>query len=90
MMTRKELLDLAARAWGPDSPLDTFYDKYGRYNGEQNDGLAAFVVRELGECHDETRNDRDQCLDAIGLLETAVRELQGVIDVLYKRAEQLE
>jgi len=83
-LTLKEILDLANKGY-PDGFLEGFYDENGKFKDPvPGDGLARFVVLEIGETFDPDDPKDVQLKAAIGVMEAAVRDLEGVIEALMK------
>jgi len=83
-LTLKEILDLANKGY-PDGFLEGFYDGNGKFKDPiPGDGLARFVVLEIGETFDPDDPKDVQLKAAIGVMEAAVRDLEGVIEALMK------
>ena len=81
-MTLAELLNRANKGY-PDGFLAEYFDEE---TGERNragsgDTLAEFIVIELSETF-EGADETEQTANATARIESAIRELQGVIDAL--------
>ena len=50
--------------------------------GNHGDGLARFIAGEIRETFDPELNDKDQIIKAIRVMETARRQLNGVVSAL--------
>ncbi len=86
-MTLIHLLKLANRGY-PDRGLRLYFRPDGtecepKYSW---DTLAQFIVRELRDTYDPNASDLDQLTEAVRVLDTAKRDLDGVINILMHAA----
>lgn len=77
-MTIRELIEIADQGYS-DSLISQYYDDP---DGNHGDTLARFIAFEISETISEEDVDSLQLTQAITLMETAKREIQGVIDAL--------
>jgi hypothetical protein len=81
-MTLRQIIDIADAAY--HNGLIRKYDL--EPDGEHGDSLAGFIARELKETYDEDATDAQQLDAAYVALNTAVCELQDVVDAFEGRA----
>lgn len=90
-MTLVELLNKANEAY-PDQMLNLYYDEETgeavQYSG--GDELAHWIVVELRETFDSEASEHDQLAEAVRVMANAVRDVQGVLDVLEKQLEEVD
>ena len=81
-LTLLDLLNLANKGY-PDEWLSNYYDPEtgARVEGD-GDGLAKFIVIELTETFEPTADRETQLGVARQVMETAIKDLQYVIDVI--------
>jgi len=85
-MRATELLDLMNEGY-PDMYLATFYDREGKpVRRPMGDGLALFIVLETLATFDPKATDEVQVTEAIRVMETAQKDLDGVLGALRKAA----
>jgi hypothetical protein len=77
-----ELLTIAQSGY-IDGHLMAYYDPAtGEERPGSGDTLAQFIVRELIDTTDLQATDEEQLMTAMGILETAVTDLHGVLAAL--------
>lgn len=76
-MTLVQLIKLANSGYPDDLVL-----RYAEAGGDLGDTLAEFIYLELQDTYDEAASDLQQLDTARQAMETAVRELQGVLKAL--------
>ena len=82
-MTLLELVTKANKGYEDGFLSEYFNEETGEYIEGKGDTLAAFIVIELSETFDSEADDEDQIQAATEALQTAVNDLEGVIDALY-------
>ena len=80
-MKMVDLLNLANSKY-PDGFLSEYYDEQGQLKDGSGDTLAKFIVSEIQDTYNQEASDAEQVAEAARVLETARRELRGVIEVL--------
>jgi len=78
-----ELLKRANTGFNDGFLSEYFNEETGEYNPDgKGDTLAQFVVIEISETFDKDATDDNQLHEARHQMGNAIRDLQGVIDVL--------
>jgi len=87
-MTLNELIALADKAY-PDSMIERYWDAKKQRVRRNNfgDTLAQFIVGELSDTFDDDNSDEEQLKEAIRVMESAQREIGGVISALETKRE---
>lgn len=85
-MTLDQLIAIADGAY-PDGFVGMYHQEPDEQHG---DTLAKFIAIELKDTFDSDLDDDIQIQEATRALETAVRELNGVVSALYSAYEALE
>lgn len=87
-MTLLKLLEIANKGYDEEGTLAMHYHaKTGKLKSpgamtKLGDGLARFVVVEIAETFDPEASSADQVAEAIRVMESAGREIEGVIGAL--------
>jgi len=71
-------MEVVDKAYG-DSIVRTYHNDPA---GNHGDGLARFIAGEIRETFDPELNDKDQIIEAIRVMKTAHRQLNGVVSAL--------
>jgi hypothetical protein len=82
-MTLKELLDKANEGY-PDGAMAEYYDENGQPKAGSGDMLAEFVVEEIAETFNESKDDKAQVSEAIRVVSQAIDDLTAVEQALHK------
>ncbi|MDO8472627.1 MAG: hypothetical protein Q7T05_02290 [Dehalococcoidia bacterium] len=89
-MKLKQLLDIANKGY-PDGFLEGFYDEEGKFkDGVEGDGLAKFVVCEIGETFDPKATNLAQLAEAERVIRQARIDLFGVENALIAKQAKRE
>jgi hypothetical protein len=81
-LTRKQLFDIANAGY-PDGFLSNYYTRSGGIKkGRYGDTLADFVIKELADTFTTEATRAEQLTEAIRVMNSAIRDINGVIDAL--------
>lgn len=81
-MELRELIQIASRGYDPDGLVLMYHDS--PEDSHWGDSLAEFVAIELRETFGVNESDQEQLDVGIGVMESAVSQLQGAVDELSK------
>jgi len=85
-LTIKDILDVASEGY-PDEFTRAYYDEDGEFVDDFGDTLARFVVLEISETYEEDAADAEKLSVAIGVIEKAIEDLEGVAKALRDRLD---
>lgn len=80
-MKLKDLIAIINEKY-PDGLVQQYFEKP---NGDNGDGLAAFIVHEIKETFAEKAPDKTQLREAVRVLQNARDEFSPIIEELWKR-----
>ena len=84
-MELSELIEIASQGYGHDKTVINEVHE-GTYDG--GDTLAKFIEIELRQTYEENASDEDQLHRALQVMETAQKELDGVVSALRKERNE--
>lgn len=89
-MNINDIMEVVHQAYPDGFTREYWNTKKSRPKRGSGDTLAAFVVIEVAEVISEHDTDEDKLLSAMRALDTASRELDGVVCALRKKLQDVE
>lgn len=95
-MKINQLIEAADRAYGSDGVLGQCWNfkkqepRSWRIRLRVGDGLASFIVVELAETFNPKATGEAQIEEAIRVMESAIRQVQGVVDAFDHLPEEID